>query len=176
MVMHARRPKEDQNLWNFLFSVLFAILLGLSVMQIHATWGGYPTSVPLFDALLMALAVFRVTRLVVYDKITRFAREWFVQQRDITHPEGGEMVELAPFPRGMRRTVHDLLQCPWCVGVWASLLVVFSYFEFAWAWYVIFMLAVAGAGSFLQVTSNLIGWKAELGKLEALELEKEAKL
>ncbi|MDE2212960.1 MAG: DUF1360 domain-containing protein [Patescibacteria group bacterium] len=119
----------------------------------------------------MALAVLRITRLLVYDKITRFAREWFLQKRTVVE-NGKEFIELKEFQKGFRHTIHDLLQCPWCVAVWASLVVVFCYFEFTWSWYVIFMLAVAGVGSFLQVSANAIGWYAEAKKTATLEMRR----
>ena len=64
----------------------------------------------------------------------------------------------------------DLLHCPWCIGVWSALIVVFCYFVFPWAWSVIFFLALAGAGSLLQVIANGIGWRAELLKKETKQL------
>ncbi len=107
--------------------------------------GGFLVYVPPFDALLMAFATFRITRLLVYDKIAAWFRDLFVYGT-----EGS-----------FRGTVKDLLQCPWCIGFWSALAVVFSYFIYDWAWSVIFLLALAGAGSLLQVIANLIGWKAE---------------
>ena len=165
------RAKEDQNFWNGLFSISFAVLLGAAVWWVYCIRGSFPTSIPLFDAFIIALAIFRITRLIVYDKITRFAREWFVQKREIVGEGGIAMIELTQFPRGFRRTVHDLLQCPWCVGVWVALAVVFGYFVFSFAWLVILILATAGAGSLFQVTGNLIGWHAEYKKLETFQKE-----
>ncbi len=57
--------------------------------------------------------------------------------------------------------------------MWASLIVVFSYFTFSFAWYVIFFLAVAALGSFFQVLSNMVGWRAETLKLKAQEYIKD---
>ena len=162
------RPKEDQNIWNALLSALFAVLLGLSIWYVYTTHGVFPSAISLFDALLISLATFRITRLVVYDKITRFFREWFVQKKEINR-EGLLFIELTPYKNGILRSIHDLLQCPWCIGVWVALVVVFCYSEFPWTWYVVFVLAVAGVGSLMQIIANFIGWKAELAKLKSLE-------
>jgi hypothetical protein len=43
-------------------------------------YGAFPQGVDVFDALLMAFAAFRITRLVVYDKITRWFRELFTHK------------------------------------------------------------------------------------------------
>jgi len=140
--------KEDryweQNFWNFVFSVFFIVVLVAAAWYMKEIRGGYLISVPPFDAIMMAFATFRITRLLVYDKIARWFRDLF--------PQNGW---------GPLATINDLLQCPWCIGIWAALIVVFCYFVFDWAWFVIFFLALAGAGSLLQVIANGIGWRAE---------------
>jgi hypothetical protein len=160
------RPKEDQNYWNFLFSVFFLLVLGGSLWLMQYIRGGFLISVPPFDALLMAFATFRVTRLIVYDKITRWFRELFVQKRSFDR-DGKTWVEVAPYEHGFLHTAYDLLQCPWCIGFWAALAVVVAYFIFPWAWSIIFFLALAGAGSLIQIAANAIGWRAEIYKLDA---------
>lgn len=158
--MNTTRPKEDQNIWNFIFSVFFIAVLGAAVWTINEQTGIYPFYISVFDALLLSLAAFRITRLLVYDKIARWFRELFAAKR--YYEEGGvQYVEVRPYGSGFLHTVHDLLQCPWCIGVWSALIVTFCYFMFPWAWFVILFLAVAGLGSLLQVSANLIGWKAE---------------
>ena len=103
--------------------------------------------------------------------MARFFREWFVEVQ-VEEVEGKKMVALTPVLHGIKGTIHDLLGCPWCIGVWSAFVVVFCYFVFSWAWIVFFMLAVAGASSFIQLTANLIGWKAEGLKHEARHKEK----
>jgi hypothetical protein len=44
---------------------------------------------------------------------------------------------------------------------------------FPWAWFVIFFLALAGVGSFIQLAANAVGWKAENLKLDSQEKEQE---
>lgn len=166
--------KNDQSLWNFFFSALFALLLALSILYFYQAYGRVPWGrVSPFDMFLMSLAVFRITRLLVYDKITQFLRDMFLSTRLIKDEHGNTFVERSLYKTGPLRTIHDLLGCPWCVGVWASLIVVFSYFTFSFAWYVIFLLAVAALGSFFQVLSNMVGWRAETLKLKAQEYIKD---
>ncbi|HEX8993975.1 MAG TPA: DUF1360 domain-containing protein [Candidatus Paceibacterota bacterium] len=160
------REKEDQNVWNFLFSVLFVALVLASIRHMYVVYGGLPQDITFFDLVLIVLAVFRLTRLFVYDMITRFVREWFVRKEIVT-TEKGEMVELTQYAKGPLRTISDLLSCPWCTGVWFALPVTYAYFMYDWAWYVILVLAVAGVATLVQITTNLIGWQAELGKMAA---------
>ena len=143
---------QSHNFWNFLFSVFFLFVLAAAVYCVRALTGGYPSEVPVFDAILMAFATLRITRLIVYDKIARWFRELFVRGDN-----------------GFIYTVRDLLECPWCIGFWSALAISFSYFVFPWAWFVIFFLALAGAGSLLQIIANGVGWRAETLKLEAKE-------
>ncbi len=173
--MQIIRPKEDQNFWNFLFSVFFIIVLVAGLWAMQDMRGGFLTAVPVFDAVMMAFAAFRITRLVVYDKITRWFRELFARRTEIER--GGVVyVEITPYASGFRNTVYDLLNCPWCIGIWSSAIVVFSYFVFVWAWSVIFFLAIAGAGSLVQVVANAIGWRAENLKIEAQEHNRDLRL
>jgi hypothetical protein len=167
------RPKENQNLWNFILSVFFLCALIFALWEIWGEYGDFPQGVVPFDALLMALAAFRITRLVVYDKIMRWFRELFIQKREF-EKDGEIWLELVPYKTGLLATIYDLLGCPWCVGFWSALIIAFVYFIFPWAWFVIFFLALAGAGSFIQLAANAIGWRAENLKLDSHD--KEAKL
>ena len=173
--MPFRRPKEDQNFWNFLFSVFFVLILVVAVWSLYALRDSFPGSVPVFDAVLMALATLRITRLIVYDKIARWFRELFADRSEYTR-DGVVYIEVKPLGHGIRHTIHDLLQCPWCIGFWSALAVSWFYFVFPFAWYVIFFLALAGAGSLLQLASNAVGWHAENLKLEAKEKDRDLRL
>ncbi|MES2203302.1 MAG: DUF1360 domain-containing protein [Patescibacteria group bacterium] len=134
---------KNHYIWNFIFSVFFVLVLAGSLWLMQYMRGGYLVSVSPFDTLLMAFATFRITRLVVYDRIADWFRALFAR------------------PGGFFETVQNLLDCPWCIGVWAGLIVTVCYFIFPWAWSIIFFLALAGMGSLLQVIANGIGWRAE---------------
>jgi hypothetical protein len=164
------RLKEDQNLWNFLFAVFFVVVLVAALIELNWMYEGFPNTVSLFDVILIILASFRITRLIVYDKVTRFFREWFVEKREVII-ESKTYVEIIPYTSGFRATLHELLNCPWCIGMWAALITTFAYFAFDWSWFVILFLAIAGVASFIQILANLIGWKAENLKLEAAARE-----
>lgn len=142
---------KSQDIWNFIFSVFFVLVLAAAVWEMKELRGGYLVSVPPFDAFMMAFAAMRITRLIVYDKIARWFRDLFA------------------YDNGFCTTVRDLLMCPWCIGVWSSLVIVFCYFVYPWAWSVIFFLALAGMSSLLQVIANAVGWRAETLKIEAKE-------
>ncbi len=151
---------DDQGVWNFIFSLLFVGLF-IAAGWLLFSLGRLPIAISLFDFTLIILATFRLTRLFVYDKVTQFVRDWFVR-KTVVSEEGGDMVVVRqPYVRGPLRTLHDLLGCPWCFGVWAALAVVFFYYLTPYAWFVILVLAVAGVATFLQLLSNMVGWRAE---------------
>jgi hypothetical protein len=151
----------DQYLWNFVFTVIFIgfVFMGMVILE----GSGYKTfdELTLTDFVLMTLASFRLIRLVVYDKITAFFREQFYDA-EVTKMK----VVLVKPESGPRRTLADLLSCPWCFGVWASATVVFFYMLTPWSVFPIIFLALAGVASFFQILSNLIGWKAEQLKID----------
>lgn len=136
--------------WNIIFSIFFALLLFVGINWLANAHRIF-YDVPFRDLALLTLAIFRLVRLTTYDLITKFVRDWFVGA-----PEGSFMA-----------TLGALVNCPWCTGLWFSFVVLFAYFATPYAWPVILILALAAAGSFLQLVSNWVGWSAELKKLEA---------
>lgn len=152
----------DQYFWNVVFSIFFLTLVVLGVIILDS--GGYRSlsELTLLDYVLMSLASWRLIRLFVYDAITKFFREQFYDAQKV---RGGGIMLTKP-ATGPRRTLADLLSCPWCFGIWASAVVVFCYVEFAWAVYPVTFLAIAAIATFMQLVANLIGHRAEQLKLD----------
>ncbi len=154
----------DQYFWNFIFLLFFVSLVFMATVILSGEGVRTYETLTLVDYVLMALASFRLVRLFVYDKIFAFLREQFYNATEykgkvmLVKPEGGP-----------RRTLADLLSCPWCFGVWATFMVTFFYMLTPYAFYPVLMLALSGVASFLQLLANMIGWKAEALKQD-LEL------
>lgn len=151
--------KDDQGIWNFVFSVFFAALFVAAMWALIAL-GRLPTSIALFDSVLIILATFRLTRLFVYDKITQFIRDWFIHKA-VVEGENELIIVRQNIASGPRRTIHELLACPWCFGMWSGFVVGFFFFLTPLAWFPILVLAVSGVATFLQLLSNMVGWRAE---------------
>lgn len=113
------------------------------------------------DFTLITLASWRLTRLFVYDAITKFFREQFY---DVV--KAGKGMELEKPKFGPRRTLADLLSCPWCFSIWAAATVIFFYLLTPYAFFPILILAISAVASFLQILSNAVGHKAEQLKRE----------
>ena len=111
------------------------------------------------DFALMTLATWRLTRLFVYDAITKFFREQFW---DVVKVGKGYALEKPKV--GPRRTIADLLSCPWCFGVGSAAVVIFFYLITPYAVYPIMLLALSAVATFLQLLSNLVGNQAEATK------------
>ncbi len=133
--------------WHVFFGIFFLALVFGGVIWLSDV-GRLRAFIPLGDFLLISLAVFRLTRLVCYDVITEFIREWLAK-----HEQGTFF-----------GTMSALVHCPWCTGLWFSFFVAFSYFATPLAWPVILVLAVASVATTLQLAANLLGWSAEYKK------------
>jgi hypothetical protein len=146
----------DQYFWNIIFLIFFICLAFLATVILESeAWKPYG-SLTLQDYVIITLASFRVIRAVVYDKIFAFFREQFYDPVE----NKGKIVLVKP-EKGPRRTLAELLACPWCFGIWSAAMVSFFYLFSPIFFYPILFLALAGVATLLQVSSNLIGWKAE---------------
>jgi len=121
-----------------------AILMGVDEME----------NITLGLLIVLGLASFRLTRLIVFDKITEFLRLPFLDEVE----EDGE-IYMVPKPSGIRKWIGGLLSCYWCTGVWASagLLALYVFLpKIGIAVIVIF--AVAAIGGILEtIISRLLG-------------------
>jgi hypothetical protein len=150
---------SDQYFWNFVFSMFFLVLVIMASIILETESRVRPVDLTFTDFALMSLATWRLTRLFVYDAITKFFREQFW---DVVKAGKGWALEKPK--TGPRRTMADLLSCPWCFGMWAAAVVIFCYLVTPYAIYPILLLAISAVGTFLQLLSNLVGNQAEIIK------------
>lgn len=151
----------DQYFWNFVFSVFFLILVIMGSIILETESRIVLDELSTIDFVLMTLATWRLTRLFVYDNITKFIREQFL---DVVKAGKGYTLEKPKV--GPRRTMADLFSCPWCIGVWAAATVIFFYLVTPYATYPIMLLALSAVATFLQLLSNLVGHKAEQARIQ----------
>jgi len=146
----------DQYFWNVVFGLFFLLLtvMGAIILQTEAR---IPlTDLTLFDLTLITLASWRLIRLFVYDTMMKWLREQFYDVKKV-----GKGYTLEKPTTGPRRTLADLLSCPWCFGVWAAASVTFFYLLTPYTYFFVLFLAIAAVASFLQILTNMIGWQAE---------------
>ncbi len=105
---------------------------------------------------LLALASFRITRLIVFDRITEFIRRPFFAEVVEKDETGREEIFLTPKSGGLRGFFGELLDCYWCTGFWVSLFLILLYWFFPQvAEPVILVFALAGAAAIIEI---VIGW------------------
>ncbi|WP_018664523.1 DUF1360 domain-containing protein [Heyndrickxia acidiproducens] len=103
------------------------------------------------DFILLVLASFRLTRLIVYDKITAFLRKPFHEEVTEISPDGTEEEYIILKGKGLRRWVGELLSCYWCTGIWSAAVIYILWQYFPQAGFpVIIILAIAGLSSFIE--------------------------
>ncbi|PLT33942.1 sporulation protein [Bacillus sp. V5-8f] len=109
--------------------------------------------------ILLGLASFRLTRLIVFDKITEFLRSPFFDEIVEKTEDGFDEVFLIPKKSGIKAWIGDLLSCYWCTGIWVSLILVALHLYGSTAGdYVIFVLAIAAIGSIIETfVSKFVG-------------------
>jgi hypothetical protein len=100
--------------------------------------------------VVLILASFRLTHLIVFDEITSFIRDPFLS---VTYEpdESGQVVrDIEIKGSGWRHWVGILLSCHWCIGIWSSLALVALYLWFPVSFPLHVVLAVAGAAAFIE--------------------------
>lgn len=95
---------------------------------------------------MLVFATYRLTHLIVFDKITEFLRKPFLRVKT-THDSGGNTI-VKKEPSSM---FGYLLNCYWCAGIWSAVLIgllfiIIPNFTFP----VIFILSLAGAQAILE--------------------------
>ncbi|WP_442599204.1 DUF1360 domain-containing protein [Neobacillus sp. D3-1R] len=105
-----------------------------------------------FEFILLILASFRLTRLIVYDTITEFLRRPFHENVEEILPDGTTETYIEIKGKGIQYWIGELLSCHWCTGIWSAVIIYISYI--LWPSFIspiIIVLAIAGSASIIQV-------------------------
>ncbi|TYR79490.1 DUF1360 domain-containing protein [Priestia megaterium] len=101
--------------------------------------------------VLFILATFRLTRLIVFDKITAFIRKPFHEIVEEKDEEGNDVTYLKIKGTGLRKWIGELLSCYWCTGMWCAIAIYFSYVTIPHiAFPAIAVLAIAGCAGIIE--------------------------
>lgn len=138
---------KDQAAWNALAMVAFIVAF-LGTVLIIGPWNLRELyQLDFFDLTVLGLATLRVIRLITFDKIFGFVRQWFLDERDgAWHKPHG----------GFRRLIAELIECIWCTGLWAALAVTALYLVFPLGRFFVIILAVSALGTVLQNVSKAL--------------------
>jgi hypothetical protein len=125
--------------WNFWSAFVFlgaVILVGYLLKQ----KGVDMTELTFKEALLIVLASTRMTRILVFEKILKHFRD-ALKKRENLYVIG---------------TIHSMVTCPWCAGVWVTLFVIVLYFLVPYGTVLVYVLALAGLATVVILLSNLL--------------------
>ena len=110
-----------------------------------------------FDFILLALASFRLTRLVIFDKITEFIRRPFFVEWTEVNEDGEEETYIRPKEKGIQSWIGELLSCYWCMGVWSSIGLYGGFIFFPSIFQpIIVIFAIAGLAAFIETLVHAI--------------------
>lgn len=135
--------EHEQDFWNVISSALFMIL-ATWISWIAVQRGIKIERLPIIHLIILTLATFRLIRLFTYDDVTGFLRNY-----------------LANFSTGARRTLFNLIDCPWCSGAWIALIVTYVYVLIPGSIVFFSIMAMAGLATYLQIIIWKVGWEPE---------------
>ncbi len=125
--------------WNFWSAFVFfgaMILVGYLLNQ----KGVDITELTFKEALVIVLASYRMTRILVFEKIFKYFRD-VLKKRENLYVIG---------------TLSSIITCPWCAGVWVTLAIIVFYFLVPYGVLMVYVLALAGVASIVILISNLL--------------------
>lgn len=101
--------------------------------------------------IVIAFATYRAARLVSVDAISEPLRSIVY---DWAYDDDG-VAEHEPEPRGkVRAWLSDLVNCPFCTGVWLGALLLLVWQSWEWGRWGCILLAVTGVQAFLQALTT----------------------
>ncbi|PWU68009.1 MULTISPECIES: DUF1360 domain-containing protein [Gracilibacillus] len=102
--------------------------------------------------VLLSLASFRLTHLIVYDKITGFIRAPFFEREERPLSDGTVEEIISYKGTGLRRWIGELLSCHWCTGIWVACLLFIGFHFFTSLFMpILIILAVAAVAAIIEV-------------------------
>ena len=132
----------SDKVWNFLFSIIF-ITLTLVAWKLINILNVNLDEIKLFDLMIMSLATYRLTRLLIYDEIFYFVKDYIRQFKD---------------EKGFVRSAYVLFNCPWCVGVWSAMFILIAYIFIPYGKFFILILTLSALSSFFHLIITWLGW------------------
>ncbi|WP_438449374.1 DUF1360 domain-containing protein [Gorillibacterium sp. sgz5001074] len=111
--------------------------------------------------IVLFLAAYRLTHLIVFDKVFEPIRNLFVRRYYNNSPEGLQVqYRLQGGP--VSRFIGQIMNCFWCTGMWVSFGVVGVYVLVDWMYWCLMALALAG---FIGILGTW--WTKQVGFPEA---------
>ena len=125
--------------WNFWSAFVFFGLVFLVgyLLELH---GDDIREITLKESAIIILASYRMTRILVFEKIFKYLRD-VLKKREGLYVIG---------------TLSSIITCPWCMGVWVTLIIIIFYYLVPYGALLVYVLALAGLASLVILFSNLL--------------------
>ncbi len=150
---------KTEKFWNLVYTLSFLAIIVVLGSYMHKHDYDVSMFKP-YEFMIVVLASYRMTRLLVYDKVLDFLRDMIVENKS---------------QNGFILASKYFLTCPWCSGVWMTLFVIVMYIFVPFGKLFCWVFAIAGIASFIHICVSLLGWIAEERKYYIKNLKKQNK-
>ncbi len=130
--------------WNFWSAFVFfgmVVLVGFLLEK----KGIEIDRITLKEIIVIILASFRMTRIIVFEKIFKYFRDVLKRREDLY----------------LIGTFSSIITCPWCAGVWVTLVIIVFYYLVPYGILLVYVLALAGIASIVILYSNMLHMRTE---------------
>lgn len=145
-----------EKIWNLISSLVFVLLI-IGVGILLERKGIVLEEISVFKLVILILATYRLTRIIVYDRVLKVFRD-FIKSFAGT---------------GLGDSMKAIITCPWCAGVWVALFVVISYFFIPYGNVFVYIMAISGAATYIQITINYVGLTADEKQMDVMKKREE---
>jgi hypothetical protein len=121
----------------FIASVFLFELRDLSIVDIS-----------IFDTILLILATYRISRMIVYEKVFSYFR-YLVRIRS-----GNSIIN----------SINNLITCPWCTSVWMGLLLFDLFYMVPYGRYFVYIMVISSIASPLILLCNYLSLQNDILK------------
>jgi len=133
------KNERKHQAWNFWSAFVFfglVVLMGYLLQR----KGIDIQEITFKEAIVIVLASYRMTRILVFEKIFKYFRDVLKRREDLY----------------LLGTLSSIITCPWCAGVWVTLTIVIFYYLVPFGLLLVYVLALAGVASVVILLSNLL--------------------
>lgn len=94
--------------------------------------------ISIFDLVVLVLSTYRVSRMIVYEKVFSFLR-YLIRKNSY---------------KGLFNSINNLIVCPWCTSVWIGLFMFDIYYLIPYGDYFVYIVSISAVASPLILLSN----------------------
>lgn len=128
-----------QNAWNFASIIIYIAALAALGYYLNAQEFELSMLTPI-DIAALILGTYRLTRIVVFEKIFKFFRDFVKNYKQYV----------------LVNILKSIITCPWCASIWIALIVFALFTSVPYGKILIYLLAISGIASYLVLLANYL--------------------